>query len=600
MKFNTTRQLDRLTPFDYQLFELGKTNANYITDYYMRSPTSGTRWFRQPTPPDPEKEETWRVLYAAWQDEGNPEPVWVYQDISFTIQKDDDGYPVFWHQHGWLFLPWQLEAHHTPQPEITIVGGYGSAKTALIAMSLAVMAMTVPHFRGYSVAPQMLQAQEVYRYLMTHCANTPWMNRFVWHSPTKPYPKFVLRGDYIGESTIEVLSIEKDPEKVRTLEGDVIYFDQAEKIEDLDELVRDLGSRLRGQVHGRQRLGRLALVANAGDNPQLWMRYDMAELEPETYRSFNPSTYDNIYLTKTDIANLKRRVSASGDPHELEQWLNGKRPIGKGKHFPGYMVQDCLDPGLDRIMDQAQQALNTARQENELALQRGLPEPVALESMPEYAFIKKTSPRVGVYHWELPPDHKAKRQYLVIADPGQADPPDRNSAVIGVWDITEFPKGPAVMRAFHWVYCRGSYWPFINEYERMVRYYKAQARNGFDATGTQKGFDELVFATQGLHAEGINLSGNGKYLALNALKFLMGKRLIRFPYITRLVNQLTNYDLPDTRIPQDLVMMLAMTAMYLRRYYYEEVGDDEQAMGIPLHENRYERSIVDRYARPRR
>jgi hypothetical protein len=594
------RTLDRLTAQDYEIFERARENANWFTDYYFRSPTSGTRWYRKPTPPDAEREEAWQFMFGEYQAAGSPPKVWIYNDTEYNILEDEEGYPIFWQHHGWLWMPWQLEAHHCPQPELTLIGGFGSGKTAYIAMSAAVLAATIPYARIFCVAPQMIQTMEVYNYLITNGTNTPWWNRWVWNSPTKPYPKFVLKSDYIGQSTIELLSIEHDPEKVRTLEGDMIFLDQAEKIEDLDGLIRDLGSRLRGQVQGRARLGKLILVANAGDNPQLWMRYDMAELEPDVYKSLNPSSWDNIFLTKQDLANLRRRVSGgtSENAQEIDQWMGGNRPMGKGKHFPATMVKDCTDPSLDSIMKNALKVVLDAREENEISIRAGHGEVHRLEELPEYAFVERVSPRAGIVQWEMPPDHKGGRQYLVIGDPGQADPPDRNSPPIMVWDITDFPKGPAVLRAFTWVYGKGSYWPFINTYESYVKRYRAQGRNGFDSTGAQTGLDELVFAMQNLHAEGIDLSGNKKFLALNALKMFMGKRLIRFPYISHLVNQLTNYDLPDNKIRQDLVMVLAMTAQYLRRFYYEEITDqDDTGPEVDLFYDRHERRLVDRYAR---
>ena len=139
---------------------------------------------------------------------------------------------------------------------------------------------------------------------------------------------------------------------------------------------------------------------------------------------------------------------------------------------------------------------------------------------------------------------------------------------------------------------------FVNEYERMVKLYRAQARNAFDSTGVSKGFDELVFMTMNLSAEGMNMAGNGKYLALNAAKLLLQKHLMRFPYIPHMVNQLTNYKLPDEKIPQDIVMTLAMSAAFIRRYYYEDVTTEEEATFISgSTQSRYARPGVFRYGR---
>lgn len=586
------RKIYHLTPADYQIIEAGRKDPNYITDYYMRSPTSGTRWMRTPEPMNENTVRGWTVLYGGWMDAGQPDSVFMSNDIEYTILADAEGYPIFWHKHGWLWQDWQKEWFLAPQPESTVIGGFGSGKTAAIATILCTLAMITPGFRGFAVAPQMIQALEVYKYIMMNFSNTPFFSQFVWNFPKKPYPQFVLKSDYIGESTIEILSIEHDPEKVRTLEGDIIFLDQAEKIMELDDLTRDLGSRLRGQINGRAKLGKFAMVANAGDNPQLWQRYDLAEWEPDVYKSFNPGSWDNIYLSEGDIANLKRRVGGTTD--EIDQWMGGQRPLGKGEHFPPDMVRDNMDIGLDNIMDKAQVVLEAARGEIEKTRGKTL---IRLEDMPEYFYVKKTSPKLGTYHWELPPDHRSGRQYIVIADPGQGNPPDRNSACIMVWDITEFPGNASYMRAFNWVAGNGSYWPFLSEYERYVKLYHAQGRNAFDSTGTQKGFDELVFVMMNLHAEGLNMAGNGKFLALNAAKMFMGKRLMRYPYLSHLANQLTSYKLPDNKIRQDLVMTLCMSALYMRRYYWEDAHDDEDSPPIPIRTDRHYRSPKERNRR---
>lgn len=592
LKIEKQREVYRLTAADYYIIEQGRKDPNWITDHYMKHPQGGTRYMRTPVPYDEEKVRGWNNLNQVWVDKGMPQSLFEYNNTEYKVLYDADGYPIFWHHHGWLWQDWQKEWFLCEQPEVTVIGGMGSGKTATEAAILATLAMITPGFRGFAVAPQMLQAMEIYKYITMWFKDTLWWDRFVWGSPRKPYPQFVLRSDYIGESTIEILSVEKDPEKVRTLEGDIIIVDQAEKFMELDDLIRDVGSRLRGQIHGRAKLGKLHIVANAGDNPQLWQRYDMAEWEPHIYKNFNPAAWENIYLTKVDIENLKRRVG--GEESDVDQWLAGKRPMGAGEHFPPQMVKDCTDEGMNHIMDEAQDLIHRAR---DMIEQSHGKSSIILEELPEYYYIKKASQKTGVYHWELPAEHKAGRNYITVGDPGQGTPPDRNSGVVMTWDITDFPGKPATLRCFDWVFGRGEYWPFFNEYERQVKQYRSHGRNGFDSTGSQKGFDELAYAMQGLHAEGLNMAGNGKYLSLNAAKMFMGKRLMQFPYISHLSAQLTNYKIPDNKIRQDLVMCLCMSALYMRRYYWEDVFDEEDTGSAETRVDRHYRESKTRNQR---
>lgn len=532
---------------------------------------------RTPVPDDPDKSAAWEVMYHYWKKDGSPQKIWVYRDNEYQIQWDDQG-PIFFNPHGWLWIPWQKRVYHATEPEITIIGGVGCGKTDLDAMTLFAHACMIPNYRGYNIAPKMLQANEVYKHILSNCQETIAWKRWVTSYPQKPYPKIVIQNDYVGESTIEILSVEHEPKKVLTLEGDEIFVDQAEAFTDnFEELISSLGTRLRGQIHGRTRLGRLALIANSDDNPDLWYRFDMGEHEPKIYLSLAPTSWDNPYLTKTQLADMQRRVG--GDAQSIAQKMGAERPIGSGEHFPASVVKLCMNTDLNDIMD------------TQLALPIDHPQKYD-------GFIKEEQDKVGIHIWEMPPDKN--RVYIVIGDPGQGNPPGRNSAPIMVWDITDFPTKPAVLRAFHWPFCHGSYWPFLNTFEDLVKRYKAYTRNGFDSTGYAKGFDELAFNTMGLASEGIDLGNQGKFHALNALKFFMGKGLMQFPRISHLTNQLTNYRLPDTKVRQDLVMVMAMSATFMRRYYYEDIpslDEDDHKDKRPKGGDRYSRPTGNRYGR---
>jgi len=79
----------------------------------------------------------------------------------------------------------------------------------------------------------------------------------------KPYPKILF---YNG-STIEFMSADEQGQKILSWSGDMAVIDEAGKLSelgvDLDELLVNLGSRLRGQVGGRKRLGKLIVMGTA-------------------------------------------------------------------------------------------------------------------------------------------------------------------------------------------------------------------------------------------------------------------------------------------------------------------------------------------------
>lgn len=573
-----------VTDDDLRIFKLAATDVNYFTDYYMRTPTSGTYYRNQEITAadyDPERQLVWEVMAEKWNKESCPDFITGFAPIDnrpYNIISGTQAEPVFFQNHGWLWIPWQKRIHHAPQSDITIVSGFGAGKTSCSAMIHAVLAATIPNYRGFAIAPLTLQAMEVYTYLKNALMGTLYEERFV-HNATKRPPVYVIQNSYVGESTIEFYSIEDDPEKVRTLEGDVAILDQAEKFDNLEEVERSLGSRLRGTIRGRPRINKFIWNANSGDNPELWYRYDMQDHRPDYYLSINPSSYDNPYLSKRDIEVMKMRVG--GSEEEVEQFMLGKRPMGSGEQFSRNIVTACTDEGLNRAMD------------NVLKLPEDDPR--------REGFVHRKTQLVGTYQWEMPPEHHLKRDYIVISDPGQGDPPDRNSAIIMVFDVTDFPEKPMVLRAFNWIYGHGSYWPWVLAYRDYVERYRAQGRNAFDSTGTQKGFDELVFHEMGIAAEGMNMAAGGKALSINAAKLFMAKSMIKFPYIAHLSNQLTNYRLPDNKIRQDLVMCLCMAAAWARRLYYVELDDDLEDISharVPGEIERHDRTGGDRYSRP--
>jgi hypothetical protein len=449
---------------------------------------------------------------------------------------------------GWEFMPWQLRVHHGLEDEQTVVGGFGSGKTGGVGMSAFVWCATTPNFKFLETAPVAWQSRQMYDYVVERLENSK-ARRFVTKFITRPYPKIFF---YNG-STKEFMSADEQAAKIKTWEGDWIVVDQAEDVDALDETIRNLGTRLRGRrPGGSERLGRLTCLANAGDSPELWDRYDQVESFPEDYLSLTISYKDNPYLTERDLKNLERR--AGGTAEAIQQWLEGKRPVGKGEQFPWSLVEPNIAPALTDIMERA------------IAENRA-------------GFVYQQAPKCGAVWWEMP--YEEGREYIVIGDPGQSNPPHRNSPVIMVWDITGFPEVPAVLRCFRWIFGGGSYQPFLLEYQRLVEQYHAQGQNAFDSTGVQKGFDELVFTTQHLLAEGMNMQGE-KFLMINTAKVLLGKIMLRFPNLRGWAHQLTHYKLPDTKIRQDIVMAFVMSCGWMKRLLYGYLDEDEEdALELP-------------------
>ena len=300
----------------------------------------------------------------------------------------------------------------------------------------------------------------------------------------------------------------------------------------------------------------------------MWWRVDMATEVPIDYWGRILTTYSNKNLTDKQIKNFENKITTEED---RERWLRGVRPKGIGDQFSADMIENCTDRSLNAIMDEA---LKEKRKD----------------------FYVAAAEKAGINIWEMP--YEEGRIYMVIGDPGQGNPPNRNAPCIGVFDVTDFPGKPAVLRAFWWGLGRGSYQPFVQTMYRYAEKYQSLDL-AFDATGSQKMMDELVFERDGLNIHGLNMTGL-KHAFNTSLKLFMDKALIMFPEIPGIRAQLGNYRFPDKKIAQDIVAMLQMAAGYLRRFYYVSSEEDEdEDWEDDNADSRYARSSGSRHARGR-
>ena len=116
---------------------------------------------------------------------------------------------------------------------------------------------------------------------------------------------------------------------------------------------------------------------------------------------------------------------------------------------------------------------------------------------------------------------------------------------------------------FDWVFGRGDYKPFLSSYKYAINKYHPHFK-ALDTTATQKGIQQLAFDDMGISTHGVNFSRD-KEPALNALSLMLSNHEITWPSVTGLVKQMSNYTREsDKKIPQDIVMTLAMLAFATR------------------------------------
>ena len=590
-----------MTVGDKAIFKrsLMEDDPNWITNYYMRSEDSGT-WWRHISEKNINKlllDESraasyrWKTGYdnieKIWKHLGRPEyfapsfddvDVWkVLNHVEYKKHYDElrrvyrlvpevsQETPVFHHPHGIQLLPWQLDLWKAKHPVTVNVGGFGCSKTWGKLLCMLVRCVSLRGYRGLILAPWSQQSDEVYRQALGIIQGTVF-EQFLIKAVRKPRPEIVFGNDMVGETTLQFFPVLDGAGKLLTLTADEAMVDQSEGIDDLDGLIRDVGTRLRGTVSGRPRIGQISLIANSADNPQLWDWVDEADTDPEYVWSYSPHTFENTYLTISDFVRFEKQVGK--DEQSRKVHLLGARPVGSGEHFPYSSIMACRATWLDDIMNEAL-------------------------SNETKGYVVQKAPRVDVHTWEMP--YEKDHIYAIAADPGWGNPPARNAAAIMVWDITDFPRTPAIMKAFCWVFGNGSPNPWLAKFTEYTIKYRAMGMNAFDSTGVQSGYERLT-GMSALKPVPIALSGQRKYVYLTLTKKFAADGLFQIPSIAHIFSQMSKYRLPDDHIRQDLVMALLVTSAVLEPLFYVMDYDDEELS--ERNDDRYDRpGKNDRYER---
>lgn len=538
-------KLHALTEGELEIFKRYKEtgNPNVFTSFYLRGESTGTWW--NPGAINERWSKGYDTLRAIWISKGKPgrfEYGKAGQERSYRVIPDEDPeYPRFHDHHGFLFQPWQLDLFKAEQRIRVVVGGFGCGKTYAGIASMLVKAATLPGYRGLVLAPNSTMTGEVHQQAERIMYGTRYAERFLIKSTERPFPKLVIGNDHVGESMIQFFPIGDSVgvKKILTLTIDECLIDQSEQLDNIREVVRAVGSRMRGDYNGRVLESKMTFLANADENDELWDLYDETQTDPDRVWSISPRTWDNPFITDEQIEAIKKDVG--GDEESIRVHMEGGRPITGGEHFSQETLALCKSDLLDDLMRKAVE-----------------------DNLEGHVYNK--ADKIGVWEWALPPEKN--RKYLVVADPGYDNPPRRNSAVIMVFDYTDFPEGPAQIRAFYWVFGNNSPWPWIDKFIHCVQTYDAFWSNAIDDTGMQSYYTRVIAELQAVNANGLSLTRATKMGYLNLAKSMAAKGLFKFPSISRLFRQLSRYRLPDDNLDQDIVMTLLLAAGWLESVFY--------------------------------
>lgn len=479
----------------------------------------------------------------------------------------------YWYNKGdgrsfifdYRFMPeyrWQKKLVFAAQNLIVGVMGIGSGKTLGVGMAAYTWAMSTEGFKFMNGANWAWQSRLMKELIETQIIDTP-AEKFIENTVETPFPKITL-GYKVGRaryrSTLEFMSMDKQAAKIFSWRGDWINLDEAALIDQLDQALMNLSTRLTGSTaRGREFLARMSLMSNPWNNESathLYYFYDLAIDNPEECLSISVPTKANPSVTDRQIrSNLK----FMRDPEDVDRLLGGQRPEGKGKYFAKQRVAANADEYLSAFIEQ----------KVEMG-ERG------------YKLVKAQA--LGAVEYQMP---KTSDYCFLVGDPGTGAFPARNAPCVAVIDASKLPEQPAFVVAFWWGNGSGQIQPFLDKfYEYKEKYRPIFA--GVDSTGPQAGMVQLMNLTKiwdGVVREdehtifgdvaitGMDFSTTRKMNMLLALRNINELGLIKWADIVKGIKmQMFNYDpmldrggLP--KIAQDIVATLSMGAFAIRAYY---------------------------------
>jgi hypothetical protein len=449
-----------------------------------------------------------------------------------------------WYLKGWKPTGYQWLWHHWNIMNTTFVAGIATGKTTIVAASSLIDCISQPYYYALNTSVTAKQAELAFDMVMGWVEGNPKLEHLIHDISHRPFRSITFQ----NYARYDFRTAGKNARFIRGSEYDRINYDEA-GLDFYGDAIGVLRGRLRGtrpDGFNTPRAARLDVTTSPTDAPWLRERFDKGwkrapEFDPRLYRSLRVATWDNPFLTKMQVEAMK----AEYPPNLLDVEMGGHFPDYGFSMFPQSHVNACVDQGL---YDAAFSALYP---------QEADPDSTAL---PKKGYKLDEDPRHGIIFFELPPE--PGRVYIAAGDPGAGEYPKRNAPCVAVADITEKPFR---LVYFDWGSGRGSYNPFLRSYKYAIDRYTPVLK-GIDATGPQKGIDELAFENQGISTDKINFTTD-KNAILNSLVMDITNHNWAYPPIKGLQKQLSSYTLEGDKKkdPQDIVMTLGELS-YLQRF----------------------------------
>lgn len=451
-------------------------------------------------------------------------------------------------------FPWQQYYLQYPCKNKLIVAGIRTGKSFIAAFQLLHFAYWNPGSRLLNVCITADQAQIIFQDIVNLASSARfghWIAKIVYH----PYPAILLHnGSEIWSRSIGGAS--GDASTLRGWEFDAVNVDEAAYVVN-EFAIRTLQGRLIGvnKVTNKPRFGLFTMTTTPkGAKTWLYERWKKGDpqypgSDPRKFLSLRARTYDNILLDRDAIDMAMADYTERQKQQELE----------------GVFLSDDGLFQLEDLIAMAGKDLGA----DILDLKHTDPYIIALEKeirdwLVAGGKVFEEIPQ-DIEHYELEP--KPGHTYVAGWDLGaravvSGRAAGRNATVGAVFDITSRPWSLVA-----YLYdTQGRYtisMERVKHWHTKYNYGGAQCFTRIDALGPGDVIHQMLEEDQ-YKIDGFKAATITKGLMLQASSVAIERRMIRWPFIRRVVDQFQGYDPDDKHIAQDIVIAMSQ-AIHLAR-----------------------------------
>src|SRR4029077_14943981 len=444
---------------------------------------------------------------------------------------------------GTSLFRFQRHFYHRRQTDKLLIAGIRTGKSELASLGFLHLAQYNPYSRLLNTSISSEQAKIVFTKCVERCHH-PNFEHWVEHIQTSPYPMIRL----VNKAELWFRSIGYDAELIRGFEFDLINLDEAAYCV-RESAVKTLKGRLLGinPFTNRPRLGLFWMMSSPkgqGWLAERWKKGDPAfrNARPDRYLSLRATIWDNPRLNQEQIEELM----ADYTNEMIRQEFFGEFLDAMDVVFPYQLIMNaCSEEHREvrylcdqiRFWNEAHQT-RTIRDDMDIAQD------------------------INHYECEVQPGHL----YVNSWDLGKKPTKKGRNAMVGlVLDITHEP-----WQQVSFFYKEGMGYvdaqAMIEQWDAKYNGRGSICRTCIDATGKGDVLQEFMERAGNVEdLEGIIYSNTSKPLLIQAGKYVLEHDLLRFPFIKRQVDQLSNYAMLDKDLVQDIVMCLCQAAYTARQ-----------------------------------